>query len=73
MKIVTGKQMKRLDQKTIESGTTGEILMERAGGGAFVEILEFLKSIDSSFVTRTSSGTKSKPVNSSPLPNTNDP
>ncbi len=46
MKTVTAQHMRELDQETIESGTSGEILMERAGIGAAVEILEFVENLN---------------------------
>ncbi|MEA2012668.1 MAG: NAD(P)H-hydrate dehydratase [Verrucomicrobiota bacterium] len=42
MKIISVKQMRHLDAITIDKGTPGEILMERAGEGVFYEILHFL-------------------------------
>lgn len=37
--------MRELDKKTIESGTSGDILMERAGYGAVNHILDFISSL----------------------------
>lgn len=42
MKAVATATMRELDRATIAGGTPGEVLMERAGVGAFVEIREFL-------------------------------
>jgi hydroxyethylthiazole kinase-like uncharacterized protein yjeF len=39
MRLVTAEQMRRLDRATIDAGTSGETLMERAGSGV-VETLE---------------------------------
>ena len=43
MIIVTGKQMQVLDRRTINGGVSGELLMERAGTGAFEALLEFIE------------------------------
>ena len=43
MKIVSGKQMQALDRRTIDGGVPGELLMERAGTGAFEALLEFIE------------------------------
>ena len=45
MKIVTGKQMQALDRRTIDGGVSGELLMERAGIGAFEALLEFIEPL----------------------------
>lgn len=46
MKIVSVNQMRNLDRQAIESGISGETLMERAGQGAFLEICDWLSSLD---------------------------
>lgn len=45
MKIVTGKQMQALDRRTIDGGVSGDLLMERAGIGAFEALLEFVEPL----------------------------
>ncbi len=45
MKIVTGKQMQALDRRTIDGGVSGDLLMERAGIGAFEALLEFIEPL----------------------------
>jgi hydroxyethylthiazole kinase-like uncharacterized protein yjeF len=40
MLLVTAEEMRRLDQRTIELGTPGRVLMERAGAGATRVLLE---------------------------------
>ena len=45
MKVVFAKQMRELDELTINSGIPGHVLMERAGAGAFQEILSFVDDI----------------------------
>ncbi|HBC85376.1 MAG TPA: hypothetical protein DCZ94_00320 [Lentisphaeria bacterium] len=52
MKTVTSDQMRELDRLTIESGTPGKILMERAGEGATCHILEFISTLHPSHVRR---------------------
>ncbi len=48
MKILTGEQMRTLDQKAIrELGIPGIILMENAGRGVFEHMLDFWQDIDS--------------------------
>jgi ADP-dependent NAD(P)H-hydrate dehydratase / NAD(P)H-hydrate epimerase len=42
MYLVTSEEMRRLDQRTIELGTPGHVLMERAGRGATRVVLECL-------------------------------
>lgn len=42
MKVVSAAVMRELDAKTIAAGTPGEVLMERAGQGAFIEISRFI-------------------------------
>lgn len=45
MKIVTGKQMQELDRGAIASGVSGDVLMARAGQGAYEEILAFAERL----------------------------
>lgn len=47
MKAISARTMRELDEQTIESGTSGEELMERAGRGAFHELLAFVELLDS--------------------------
>ncbi len=47
MKVVSVRTMRDLDRRTIEAGTPGEILMERAGTGAFYELLAYVELLDS--------------------------
>ena len=42
MKVVSAKQMRELDEETIKSGVPGHVLMERAGTGAFYEIVSIV-------------------------------
>ncbi len=46
MKVVNAEDMRDLDARTIQGGTPGEVLMERAGSGAYKEILAFAKRIN---------------------------
>ncbi|MBN2643324.1 MAG: NAD(P)H-hydrate dehydratase [Victivallales bacterium] len=46
MKTVSAAEMRELDSRTIQSGISGEILMERAGTGAVEHILEFAARLD---------------------------
>lgn len=45
MELVTAQQMRALDRMTIERGTPGEVLMERAGEGAFQALLELFPHV----------------------------
>lgn len=45
MKIIDVQTMRELDRATIYAGTPGEILMERAGRGAFDEFLPFAEAL----------------------------
>ena len=42
MKIISVETMRALDRRTIDEVTPGEVLMERAGEGAFYEMMTFL-------------------------------
>ena len=44
MKAISVEQMRELDRKTIESGTPGYVLMERAGFGSGEEIVKFIEN-----------------------------
>jgi NAD(P)H-hydrate epimerase len=44
MKIISVETMRRLDRRTIENGTPGAVLMERAGVGAFESMTEVLST-----------------------------
>ena len=46
MKVVSTRDMRDLDAKTIQAGTPGGVLMERAGTGAFREILSYIERIN---------------------------
>ncbi len=50
MKAVSSRTMRELDEMTIAGGTPGETLMERAGTGAFDQILGWLENIATSHV-----------------------
>ncbi len=52
MKTVSSLQMRELDNLTIKSGVSGELLMERAGIGAGEHILEFVSSLHPAHVKR---------------------
>ncbi len=45
MKVVTAEDMRNLDAQTISAGTPGVVLMERAGTGAFEELLAYIKRV----------------------------
>ncbi|MFO7820487.1 MAG: NAD(P)H-hydrate epimerase, partial [Lentisphaeria bacterium] len=45
MKVISVQTMRDLDRRTIEQGTPGKVLMERAGRGVFREIKQFLKRL----------------------------
>ncbi len=47
MYLVTAQQMRELDRLTIEHGTPGHVLMERAGAGATVALLEAFPQVRS--------------------------
>jgi ADP-dependent NAD(P)H-hydrate dehydratase / NAD(P)H-hydrate epimerase len=53
MKIISVKQMRELDRRTIEeAGISGSLLMEKAGNGAGEKILEYLGNMDFSHIKR---------------------
>ncbi len=52
MKAISADTMRELDNATIESGTAGEVLMERAGYGSFRELMEFCEGMFSEHAKR---------------------
>ncbi len=52
MKIVSATEMRELDKRTIESGISGNILMERAGAGAVEHILDYTFALPQEHVKR---------------------
>lgn len=52
MKAVSPTVMQGLDQATIDAGTPGDDLMERAGYGAFLELLDFADRLHPNHVQR---------------------
>ena len=52
MKIISVQTMRDLDRATIDGGTPGEVLMERAGRGAYIELLTFADTIPEKHVQR---------------------
>ena len=45
MKAISAKTMRQLDAGTIDAGTPGEVLMERAGQGAFNNIGDYCANL----------------------------
>ncbi len=52
MKIISVQTMRELDRATIDGGTPGEVLMERAGRGAYIELLAFTDTLPDRHVQR---------------------
>jgi ADP-dependent NAD(P)H-hydrate dehydratase / NAD(P)H-hydrate epimerase len=46
MRVCTAQQMARIDRDTIAAGTTGEVLMERAGQAMFELLLDFMDDLN---------------------------